>query len=124
MPDVVLRMLAILVYATPVFFVGMLLKLVFSVWLGWLPVAGRGVHRDRIGRACRPQTHIYDRRRDPLRQRTYIVDVLSTRCCRRLALGLLTGGIFLRLVRTNMMQTLRAGYVDAARSRGRQRAAS
>ena len=32
---------AILCYATPVFFLGMLLKLVFSIWLGWLPVAGR-----------------------------------------------------------------------------------
>src|SRR5699024_2071491 len=40
-PDAVLRIIAILGYATPVFFVGLLLKLVFSVGLGWLPVAGR-----------------------------------------------------------------------------------
>src|SRR5699024_4846817 len=40
-PDAVLRIVAILGYATPVFFVGLLLKLVFSVGLGWLPVAGR-----------------------------------------------------------------------------------
>ena len=39
-PDAVLRVFAILFYATPVFFAGLLLKLVFSVWLGWLPVAG------------------------------------------------------------------------------------
>ena len=31
---------AILCYATPVFFSGLLFKLTFSVWLGWLPVAG------------------------------------------------------------------------------------
>ena len=36
-----LRVFAILCYATPVFFSGLLLKLVFAVRLGWLPVAGR-----------------------------------------------------------------------------------
>src|SRR3954470_19504876 len=40
-PDAVLRVFAILCYATPVFFFGLLLKLIFSVGLGWLPVAGR-----------------------------------------------------------------------------------
>ncbi len=35
-----------------------------------------------------------------------------------LALGLLTAGIFLRLVRTNVISTLGTEYVDAARSRG------
>src|SRR3954471_15045402 len=40
-PDAVLRVFAILFYATPVFFFGLLLKLIFAVKLGWLPVAGR-----------------------------------------------------------------------------------
>jgi peptide/nickel transport system permease protein len=35
-----------------------------------------------------------------------------------IALGLLTAGIFLRLVRTNVIGTLATDYVDAARSRG------
>ena len=35
-----------------------------------------------------------------------------------LTLGLLTAGIFLRLVRTNVIGTLGTDYVDAARSRG------
>src|SRR3954451_13435027 len=39
--DAVLRVFAILCYATPVFFAGLVLKLIFSVWLDWLPVAGR-----------------------------------------------------------------------------------
>ena len=42
-----LRVFAILCYATPVFFAGLLLKLTFSVWLGWLPVAGRATTSDR-----------------------------------------------------------------------------
>jgi peptide/nickel transport system permease protein len=36
------RMLALLGQATPAFFAGILLILVFAVWLGWLPVSGRG----------------------------------------------------------------------------------
>ena len=39
-PDAVLRVFAILGYATPVFFIGLLLKLIFSVKLGWLPLLG------------------------------------------------------------------------------------
>src|SRR4051795_7562076 len=40
-PDAGLRVFAILCYPTPPFFSGLLLKLIFSVGLGWLPVAGR-----------------------------------------------------------------------------------
>ena len=35
-----------------------------------------------------------------------------------LALGLLTAGVFIRLVRTNVISTYTSGYVEAARSRG------
>ena len=34
------------------------------------------------------------------------------------ALGLLTGGVFLRLVRTNLIGTLEQPYIESARSRG------
>ena len=40
-PDAVLRVIAILGYATPVFFMGLVLKLIFSVKLDVLPIAGR-----------------------------------------------------------------------------------
>ena len=35
-----------------------------------------------------------------------------------LALGLLTAGVFIRLVRTNVISTYNTGYIEAARSRG------
>ncbi|MDN5727537.1 MAG: ABC transporter permease, partial [Propionibacteriales bacterium] len=41
-PDAALRILAILGYATPVFFAGMILKLIFGVFLPILPISGRG----------------------------------------------------------------------------------
>jgi len=118
-PDAVLRILAILAYATPVFFAGLLLKLTFSVWLGWFPLGGRASTRIGIalGRIENP-TGIY--LIDALRtgNSTIIVDVLSHAVLPALTLGLLTAGIFLRLVRTNVIGTLGSDYIDAARSRG------
>jgi len=34
------------------------------------------------------------------------------------ALGLLTAGVFIRLIRVNLLETMRADYVTAARARG------
>lgn len=119
LPDAVLRVLAILAYATPVFFAGLLLKLVFSVQLDLLPVAGRASTRaelemQRGGGA----TGIY--LIDAIRtgKPEVITDVLAHAVLPALTLGLLTAGVFLRLVRTNVISTFGAGYVEAARSRG------
>ncbi len=118
-PDALLRILAILGYATPVFFVGLLLKLVFSVQLGWLPVAGRISSRGELtmGRITNPSPfYLLDAVR--LGDGALIGDVLSHAVLPAIALGLLTGGVFLRLVRTNLIGTLEMPYVDSARSRG------
>ncbi|MFD6177746.1 MULTISPECIES: ABC transporter permease [unclassified Isoptericola] len=119
LPDAVLRILAILAYATPVFFAGLILKLVFSVWLGWFPVAGRVSTDGEISMQLAGADSgfmLIDafKTGDP----AVVLDVLSHAFLPALALGLLTAGVFLRLVRTNMIGTLGAGYVDAARSRG------
>jgi peptide/nickel transport system permease protein len=118
-PDAVLRVFAILCYATPVFFAGLLLKLVFSIWLGWLPVAGRATTDSEIEMQSQPHnTGIY--LIDALRtgNGAVISDVLQHAVLPAIALGLLTAGVFLRLVRTNVIGTLGTGYVEAARSRG------
>src|ERR687886_493864 len=47
-----------------------------------------------------------------------VLDVLEHAVLPAVALGLLTAGVFLRLVRTNVIGTLGTGYVEAARSRG------
>ncbi|KHL00662.1 ABC transporter permease [Sinomonas humi] len=118
-PDAVLRIFAILSYATPVFFAGLLLKLVFSVWLGWLPVAGRASTSTEIALTSLAQpTGIYWL--DALRSGNMSAfwDVESHAILPALALGLLTAGVFLRLVRTNLIGTLGRDYVEAGRSRG------
>ena len=47
-----------------------------------------------------------------------LLDVLRHAVLPALALGLLTAGVFIRLVRTNVIATYNSGYVEAARSRG------
>lgn len=116
-PDVVLRLFAILVYAAPVFFVGLLLKLAFAPF-GW-PVAGRASTGVELAlQDVNPQTHIMIVDAILWGDPGYILDVLQHAVLPAVALGLLTGGIFLRLVRVNLLQTLRMDYVTAARARG------
>jgi peptide/nickel transport system permease protein len=108
------RLLGIVLYAAPIFWLGILFQLCFSVWLGWLPTGGR------TGAFGEPR-HLTG---------LYTLDALVTGDWRALGgsvrhlvlpaltLGLVIGGIVIRLVRVNMLQTLRADHVEAARSRG------
>lgn len=118
-PDALLRVFAIACYATPVFFAGLLFKLVFAVQLDWLPVSGRASTRSEIAmRQLDDPTGFY--LIDAIRtgDSAVVVDVIQHAILPALTLGLLTAGVFLRLVRTNVIGTLGSGYVDAARSRG------
>ena len=118
-PDAALRIFAILGYATPVFFAGLLLKLIFGVWLGWLPISGRAQWQTELSlNNLSSPTGIYWL--DALRSGNFEAfgDVVAHAVLPALALGLLTGGVFLRLVRTNVIGTLGREYVEAGRSRG------
>lgn len=117
--DAGLRLFAILAYATPVFFVGLLLKLVFAVAFPILPVNGRSTVNTELAMTLMENpTGIYLIDAIRLGKAEYVIDVLSHAILPGTALGLLTAGIFLRLVRANMIGTLNTEYVDAARSRG------
>ena len=118
-PDIVLRISGVLFYAAPVFFVGLLGKLLFGVVLDWLPVSGRADPDTELAIAnVSPRTHIYLIDSILYGQPSYIWDVIRHTILPALTLGLLTAGIFLRLVRTNLLQTMRSDYVEAARARG------
>lgn len=108
------RLFGILIYAAPVFWTGLLAQLLFAVRLGWLPSSGRAG-------AFNAPDHVTG---------FYVLDSVITgdgEALRSTAihlllpgitLGLLIGGTFIRLVRVNMLQTLRSDYVEAARARG------
>lgn len=117
--DATLRIGAILGYATPIFFVGLLLKLVFAVWLSVLPVAGRANTRTELKLSTLDDpSGIYLLDAIRLGDGAAVGDVLTHAILPGVALGILTAGIFLRLVRTNVIGTLGAQYVTSARSRG------
>ncbi|MGC3955613.1 MAG: ABC transporter permease [Propionicimonas sp.] len=119
-PDVLIRSFAVLFYAAPVFFVALVLKLIFSVWLGWLPIAGRASTKvaSALETGVQTNTHIYILNAIQYGEPAYILDVLRHAVLPGLALGLLTAGVFIRLVRINLLQTLRADFVTASRARG------
>jgi peptide/nickel transport system permease protein len=120
LPDVLIRTFAILFYAAPVFFVALVLKLVFAQWLHWLPISGRASIKVAVALDSKvePDTGIYIINAILYGDPSYVVDVLRHAVLPGLALGLLTAGVFIRLVRINLLQTLRADYVTAARARG------
>ncbi len=117
--DASIRVFAILCYATPVFFLGLMLKLIFSVWLGILPSSGRSSLSSEMqfSRLVSP-TGLYIIDALQLGNMSVLADVLGHAILPALSLGLLTAGVFIRLVRTNVISTYTSGYVEAARSRG------
>ncbi|NNC23387.1 ABC transporter permease [Salinisphaera sp. USBA-960] len=108
------RFFGILIYATPLFWSALLAQLYFSANLHWLPSSGR------IGGFYIPEhiTGFYTI--DSLITGNWqaLSSTLSHLALPAITLGLLVGGVFVRLVRVNMLQSLRSDYIEAARARG------
>lgn len=118
-PDVVIRLFSIVCYATPVFFLGLVLKLIFSVYIPILPSSGRvsAFYESQLQNVAHPTgVNIIDSLQTG--DSTIILDVLQHSILPALALGLLTAATFIRLIRTNLISTLSTDYVFAARSKG------
>ena len=120
--DHVIRVFGIVTYAIPVFFLGMIFQLLFGVGLHWLPVGGRtypGMEPTglTIG-TFHFSTGLYTI--DSLLEGNVYKFVLTLKylLLPSLTLGLVLCGIFIRLTRSNMFETLRLDFVTAARARG------
>jgi peptide/nickel transport system permease protein len=119
LPDVGLRLFAVLTYAIPVFFLGLLLKLLFAIQLPWFFASGRASPDVEVAiNNVSPNTHIYIINAIQYGNVSDVVDVLRHTVLPAVTLGLLVAGVFLRLVRVNLLQTMRADYVESARARG------
>jgi peptide/nickel transport system permease protein len=119
LPDVGLRLFAVLAYAVPVFFLGLLLQLLFAIKLPWFFPSGRASPNVEVAiNNVAPNTHIFILNAILYGNTSYIWDVIRHTVLPAVTLGLLVAGIFLRLVRVNLLQTLRSDYVEAARARG------
>jgi peptide/nickel transport system permease protein len=114
--DVSGRLFGIVVYAAPVFFTAFLAQLLFSNVLGWLPSSGRAspvveFELDQV-------THFYLIDSALSGSWSQFWDVLSHLIMPAVTLGLLVSGVLIRLVRVNLLQTMKGDYVEAARARG------
>ena len=109
------RLFGIITYSLPMFWVGMVLQLIFAVQLGWFP------NSNRFPPSIPAPSHITG---------LYTIDSLLAGNLNQffaaihhlalpsITLGVLISGIFERIVRVNLKQTLKADYVEAARARG------
>ena len=114
--DVGIRVFGIVTYAAPVFFVGLLAQLLFAVKLGWFPTSdiATPVTKFQVPDA----THILLIDAVIAGDTEAITDILHHLVLPAVTLGLLLTGVFIRLVRVNMLQSLKGDYVEAARARG------
>ena len=116
--DVVIRIFGILTYAAPIFFVGFLLQAYVAKPLG-LPTSGMASPITVF--TVEPKTHILLVDVFLSGDGAAIEDVLKHLLLPALTLGLLICGVFIRLVRVNILQTMQADYVEAAEARGIKR---
>jgi peptide/nickel transport system permease protein len=116
--DVVIRLFGIVSYAAPIFFVGFVLQVYVAGPLG-LPTSGDASPITVF--EVTPKTHILLVDVFLSGNGTAIQDVLKHLVLPAFTLGLLICGVFIRLVRVNMLMTMQADYVEAAEARGIQR---
>lgn len=112
--DHALRLYGIVTYALFIPWIGLILQLIFGVYLGWLPTSGR------IGTLMEPKTITG----------LYVLDSIITFNIASLVssirhlilpsvtLGVYLSGIYTRLTRSNMLEVLRQDFIRAARARG------
>lgn len=98
--DRVLSVIALLFYSIPGFWIGLMLIVVFSVWLGWLPSGGQ----ETIGAGLSGTGWFIDRVRHLILPAT--------------SLALFFIAIYARLVRASMLEVRDQDYVRTATAKG------
>jgi peptide/nickel transport system permease protein len=109
------RLFGIITYSLPLFWMGMVLQLIFAVQLRWFPLGTRFPTNMQA-----PPTISGLYTIDSLLSGNFnlFFTALYYLVLPSFTLGILLSGIFERMVRVNLKQTLRADYVEAARARG------
>jgi len=114
--DYALRIYSVVIYSLPIFWLGLMLQLLFSVYLNWLPTSGR--IDPVIGTTLKHITNIYGIDALLTWNIPALLSVLEHLVLPTITLGLILSGVFVRLTRINVVETLQADYVAAARARG------
>ena len=98
--DRVISVLALLCYSTPVFWIGLMMIVLFSVQLGWLPSGGFetiGAEHTGIER---------------------LLDILKHTLMPALSLSLFYLAVYARLMRASMLEVYRLDFVTTAHAKG------
>lgn len=99
--DLAISLVALLLYATPVFWLGLMLVLFFSIKLEWLPAFGYA-----------------DMRAGSFGPVGYALDVLKHLCLPALTLGAIYMAIYARLMRASIIEVAGEDYIKTARAKG------
>jgi peptide/nickel transport system permease protein len=86
-----IRLVTTFAFAMPMFWLGLMLALIFGLWLKWFPVSGYS---------------------------TGLGGLLRTLTLPALTLGLALSTIIVRTLRSSLLEVLQTEYIEAARSRG------
>jgi len=113
--DYVIRVLSIVLYSIPIFWLGIMFQMYFGVRLGWLPVSGR------LDPGMAPEsviTGLYSVDAVLTKNWVLLKDALRHLVLPSFTLGLVLAGIFTRLTRANMLDVLEQDFITAGRARG------
>ncbi|MGD9865609.1 MAG: ABC transporter permease [Pseudodonghicola sp.] len=100
MPDRLISVTALLFYATPPFWIGLMMILVFSVWLGWVPTSGmEDILAFKTGWAR-------------------LLDIGHHLILPALTQAFFYLAIYIRLVRAGMLEVLSLDFIKVARAKG------
>ena len=114
--DFGIRLYANIVYCIPVYWMGLMLQLIFGIWLDWLPIAGRTSARIMVSTFEKTGFYTID---TLLAGNIHAFgDVMVHLLLPSLTLGIVLSGIFVRLTRANMLDVLKSEYILSARARG------
>lgn len=114
--DYLWRIYSVVIYSLPIFWLGLVMQLLFGVQLKWLPISGR--IDPIIGISIEHITNLYAV--DALLTGNWpaLVSVMQHLVLPTITLGLVLSGVFVRMTRINVIETLQADYIAAARARG------
>ncbi len=103
-------------FATPIFWLGLMLQIIFAVKLKVLPVAGR--LDPKIGAFFRPITKFYVLDAILKKDLGLLIDALKHLAMPAFVLGLVLSGFIGRISRSSMLEVIDKEYVTTARSKG------
>lgn len=113
-PDQLIRLFGIVTYAVFIPWLGLILQLVFGVYLGWLPISGRADPR----MAPQMVTGLYVLDSILTGNVPSLIDSIEHLILPTITLGIYLSGIYTRLTRTHMVEVLQKDFIRAARARG------